>query len=229
MNQRDVQHHTLPGTGVLIDGFRFARHDLDVTAFFLTHFHSDHYGGLDDGFPWGNRRGALLYCSEVTADLAVSELGVDRSRTVVCRFGVTVAVPEARLHVTFLPANHCPGAAMLLFRRDDDGRTVLHTGDMRFDAAMLAYPALVAARAAPAGIDEVLLDTTYAHPKHRFAPQADRARLNWHHIDTPHCEWSSGRGLCQQRQQRHQQRKCQQQPISHVVCASFSTAVRRSR
>jgi DNA cross-link repair 1A protein len=67
--------------------------------------------------------------------------------------------------VTFISAEHCPGAAMLLFKLPD-GRRVLHTGDMRFAPCMLDNPHLKAAREAPGGIDELKLDTTYGNPRH---------------------------------------------------------------
>src|SRR5689334_6321861 len=116
MNQRERLSHTIAGAGpILIDGFRFR--DKGCTAYFLTHFHSDHYSGLDDGFPWGNTTGALLFCSPVTAQLVVAELGVEPALIRVLPFGQTTPVLD--FQVTLLPVNHCPGAAMLLFRLSD--------------------------------------------------------------------------------------------------------------
>ncbi len=45
--------------------------------------------------------------------------------------------------VTFLNANHCPGAAMVLFDVMISGRTHLHCGDMRFCKQMLQEPSLL--------------------------------------------------------------------------------------
>src|SRR5690606_15577843 len=45
------------------------------TAYILTHFHSDHYGGLSRRFDYGK-----LYCSQVTAALVTSQLGVSYAR-----------------------------------------------------------------------------------------------------------------------------------------------------
>ena len=57
--------------------------------------------------------------------------------------------------VTAIDANHCPGAAQLLFEGLPGGKRVLHTGDFRFCDAMTLHPALAAAR--DAGIDAVYL------------------------------------------------------------------------
>lgn len=86
-------------------------------------------------------------------------------------------VVVAGVEVTFMDANHCPGAAILLFRLKS-GRVYLHTGDFRFNRSMLAYPPLrpfalsAAGGAAPAArLDGVYLDTTYADPKYTFPTQ----------------------------------------------------------
>lgn len=69
--------------------------------------------------------------------------------------------------VTFLDANHCPGAAILLMKLED-GMLHLHTGDMRAHKMMQKYPELVVARNK---IENLYLDTTYCHPKHVFQTQ----------------------------------------------------------
>jgi hypothetical protein len=176
MNQHDKAPHTLGrDLPILIDGFRFA--NPDVQAYFLSHFHSDHYSALDEDFPWENKHGAKLYCSPVTAALAEHTLHVKPARIVAVPFDteVEILVAGQTLKLVLISANHCPGSAMLLFTLPG-GRKVLHTGDMRFSPAMLESPHLKAAAASTVSsgrIDEIFLDTTYAHPKHVFQSQAE--------------------------------------------------------
>jgi DNA ligase-1 len=68
--------------------------------------------------------------------------------------------------VTFIDANHCPGAAQVLFELPD-GRRYIHCGDMRYSTKLLDNPHLQRFKNA----DAVFLDNTYAHPRHAFPPQ----------------------------------------------------------
>lgn len=54
----------------LVDGFKFKSPAYKV--YFLTHFHADHYNNLTKTFSFGK-----IYCSQITANLAVEKLGVD--------------------------------------------------------------------------------------------------------------------------------------------------------
>ena len=144
---------------VLVDGFKYA--DKQVEAFFLSHFHGDHYDGLSENFDGPGK----IYCTKTTGDLVVHELKVRKDLVVCFEYGESARVCGAK--VTFLDANHCPGAALLLFELED-GTVHLHTGDMRYDKKMKQYPELVCRRGL---IDRVYLDTTYCHPKHVFPGQ----------------------------------------------------------
>ncbi|CAI5468515.1 unnamed protein product [Closterium sp. Yama58-4] len=80
-----------------------------VDLYFLSHFHSDHYRGLSKHW-----QGGPIVCTPVTARLAHMCLGVDQSLLIPLTFTTTV-----NLHghaVTLLPANHCPGSALILIR-----------------------------------------------------------------------------------------------------------------
>ena len=94
----------------------------------------------------------------------------------------TISIPHT--DVTFLDANHCPGAVLLLFKIKENknsenkiienkivenkksekniGKYFLHTGDMRFHKKMKNYKAFENIK-----IEKIFLDTTYAHPKHK--------------------------------------------------------------
>lgn len=59
----------LPNTKISVDSFQFPVPD--CSAYFLTHFHSDHYMGLNSRFT------GLIYCSLITAKLIINQLRVN--------------------------------------------------------------------------------------------------------------------------------------------------------
>ena len=168
MNQSASDHHTIGG--VVIDGFRFGTPT--VKAYILTHFHSDHHQGLHASYAFAP--GQKLYCTAVTAALVSHVLDVPARHVEIVAFDAPVRL-SGGVSFTFVPANHCPGSAMVLFELTSprgEVRRILHTGDARLAASLTTNPSLFAARGT-GGIDEVRLDTTYAHPKHTFPPQEE--------------------------------------------------------
>nr|CAB3477970.1 unnamed protein product [Digitaria exilis] len=151
----------IPGSRFLVDAFRHAG-DFSV-AYFLSHFHSDHYGGL--GSSW--RRG-LIICSAPTARLVSSVLSVPPQLIVALDVGVRVTVDG--WGVTAVDANHCPGAVQFLFSSPGPNiERYVHTGDFRYAESMTRDPNLLEFVSA----DAVFLDTTYCNPKFSFPPQEE--------------------------------------------------------
>ena len=87
------------------------------------------------------------------------------------------------VQVTFVDANHCPGAVLLLFELPC-GRIILHCGDMRYHPRMKNDPVLLGVKGK---VDTIFLDTTYCEEKHKFPPQEDSIALVVTHV-TKHLE-----------------------------------------
>lgn len=140
-------------------------------AYFLSHFHSDHYTGLSES--WCN---GLIYCSVATASLLTDELRVPENYVVPLALNntyifslqsatCTAEVPEllssSRVQailrsspfdyyaVRLIPANHCPGSVMLVFHAPQLFGLVLHTGDFRFNGSALCWRDAIANDATP--------------------------------------------------------------------------------
>lgn len=112
----------VPHTRFLVD--YFLQIPNNVSAFFLTHWHYDHYRGLGSHFQQGP-----IYCSPTTARLLERITLVD-SQWIVPKRNLEPFLVE-QVQVTFMDANHCPGSVMILFQTPE-GSNYLHTGDMRY-------------------------------------------------------------------------------------------------
>nr|XP_043615439.1 DNA ligase 6 isoform X2 [Erigeron canadensis] len=154
----------IPHTKFIVDGFRFSG-DHSV-SYFLSHFHSDHYTGLNSTWSKG-----IIYCSHVTAKLLVQILKVSEAFVVSLPLSQTVLVD--RCEVTLVDANHCPGAVQFLFKipvgEGDSYERYVHTGDFRFSSSMVLDRNL----GEFVGADAVFLDTTYCNPKYVFPLQQE--------------------------------------------------------
>lgn len=149
----------IPGTPFTVDAFKYGAVE-NCKAYFLTHFHSDHYGGLTRSWCHGP-----IFCTEITARLVSMHLGVDSQWLRPVRLNFLFEVEGVQ--VQFLEANHCPGAALILFQTTC-GQRILHTGDFRACKSMQVYPDLLSGR-----ITSLYLDTTYCNPKYNFPLQED--------------------------------------------------------
>lgn len=156
---------------IIVDGFQYASTALSDT-YFLTHFHSDHYGGLSSSFNCGK-----IYCSPATAALTQLRLRVSPHSLAPLALEVkhTVVVGGSKVFVTLIEANHCPGAVLLLFEFRS-GKKILHTGDFRYNRDMLVRsPAMRELARSPSSNMRnliVYLDTTYCDPQYCFPDQS---------------------------------------------------------
>ena len=150
------------GTRFVVDGFTCGASSSEV--YFLTHFHADHYMGLN------KRWGAPIHASAITAALVTRRLGIPSHLLIVLPMDTPTEVDGVQ--VTCIDANHCPGAVLLLIQTRD-GRNILHTGDFRYEPSTMAlHPAMRRVLGDGSGIDVLYLDTTYLKPAYRFPTQA---------------------------------------------------------
>lgn len=170
----------MPNFSICVDAFRYGAVQ-GCKAYFLSHFHSDHYMGLSASWVHGP-----IYCSKVTGSLVKTQLRTAAKYVVELEFGQTVPVAETggAVMVTMIEANHCPGSSLFLFEKEvgKEGRTqrILHCGDFRACPAHVEHPLLrpetldkVTGKTKQQKIDVCYLDTTYLNPRYSFPPQTD--------------------------------------------------------
>jgi DNA cross-link repair 1A protein len=169
----------MPGFFICVDAFRYGAVQ-GCNAYFLSHFHSDHYVGLTSTWCHGP-----IYCSKVTANLVKQQLRVDPKWVISLNFEERFEVSGTQgVAVTMIPANHCPGSSLFLFEKViGRGKTpkiqrVLHCGDFRACPAHLAHPLLmpdivdsINGQTKQQKIDVCYLDTTYLNPRYAFPSQ----------------------------------------------------------
>ncbi|KAI4115820.1 MAG: hypothetical protein LQ345_003654 [Seirophora villosa] len=172
----------LPGFNICVDAFRYGAVE-GCKAYFLSHFHSDHYVGLTSSWCHGP-----IYCSRVTGNLVRRQLRVDPKWVVDLEFDKKIEVPGTQgAHVTMIPANHCPGSSLYLYEKvvgkgkHPKVQRVLHCGDFRACPAHVQHPLLrpevmdsvTKKSTGQQKLDVCYLDTTYLTPKYAFPSQEE--------------------------------------------------------
>jgi DNA cross-link repair 1A protein len=171
----------MPGFSIAVDAFRYGAVE-GSKAYFLSHFHSDHYIGLTANWTHGP-----IYCSKVTGSLVRNQLRTAAKYVIELEFEEKVPVPDTDgVFVTMIPANHCPGSSLFLFEKTlPGGRTqrILHCGDFRACPAHIAHPQLrpetvdaITGKTRQQKIDVCYLDTTYLNPRYSFPAQENVIR-----------------------------------------------------
>ncbi|KAL7553827.1 hypothetical protein ACHAWF_017172 [Thalassiosira exigua] len=160
----------IPGTDFICDGFHYAKKSLSE-QYFLTHFHSDHYGGITKTWSEG-----IIYCSLPTANLVHQQLGVDKRflHPIPMNTPMVIESKQKPITITLLNANHCPGAIMFLF--EVGNRTILHVGDFRWERALMMQAPQLRAFRDSIRLDELFLDTTYCNKKYTLPTQDEAIR-----------------------------------------------------
>ncbi|KAK2882715.1 hypothetical protein FQN49_000077 [Arthroderma sp. PD_2] len=171
----------LPGFSITVDAFKYGAVE-GCKAYFLSHYHSDHYGGLTSSWSHGP-----IYCSKITANLIKQQIKVKPDMVVELEFEHRTEVPGTDgVSVTMITANHCPGSSLFLFeKRIGNGKgarfhRILHCGDFRASSTHLNHPLLrpdikdpLTSQVVQQKIDVCYLDTTYLNPKYAFPFQQD--------------------------------------------------------
>jgi DNA cross-link repair 1A protein len=171
----------MPGFSICVDAFRYGAVQ-GCKAYFLSHFHSDHYIGLTSSWCHGP-----IYCSKVTANLVKQQLRVDPKWVIALEFEQRFEVPGTNgVAVTMIPANHCPGSSLFLYEKvvskgtNPKVQRVLHCGDFRACPAHISHPLLmpdlvdsITGKTKQQKIDVCYLDTTYLNPRYSFPSQEE--------------------------------------------------------
>ncbi|KAG5930192.1 hypothetical protein E4U42_002746 [Claviceps africana] len=173
----------IPGFNICVDAFRYGAVK-GCEAYFLSHFHSDHYIGLTANWMHGP-----IYCSKVTGSLVKKQLRTAAKWVVELEFEKSYDIPgTGGATVNMIPANHCPGSSLFLFEKPAEqgganrrrGKRILHCGDFRACPAHVKHPLMkpdvqdvATGTLTQQVIDICYLDTTYLNPKYSFPPQND--------------------------------------------------------
>ncbi|KAI9098758.1 beta-lactamase-like protein [Phlyctochytrium arcticum] len=165
----------IPKTNFVVDAFKYKNPEF---TYFLSHFHQDHWGGITKNWNYGP-----IHCSDVTGRLLVHVLDLPREYIITHPLNVRVDLQNGH-SVQFMDANHCPGAVVLIFDvatgetdSSDSAQSqtlrYVHCGDFRYCESMKDWAGWKSSDGTLHPVQEIMLDTTYCHPKHIFPKQID--------------------------------------------------------
>jgi len=158
---------------------RFGGENLNSSAYFLSHCHSDHMQGLSQTFfEHLKKYNKYFYCSRISKvfleskyydiETCVKDIDIDKRIPIEYKSKGY----SDYLFVTLISAGHCPGSVMFLFEKMD--KLILYTGDFRINPrdyskiTSLHYRRNCAV--IPKKLAKVYLDTTFLDPAFTFLP-----------------------------------------------------------
>ncbi|QPG72828.1 hypothetical protein FOA43_000130 [Brettanomyces nanus] len=145
---------------VVVDAFCYAE-DPSIDVYLLSHFHSDHYGGLTKGW----HKGKVIIATKTTVRLAVHKFHCPEELFLPLEYNETKQIPGTELKVTCLDGNHCPGSGIFILESIKTGEKFLHCGDFRISRLMIEYLLKWGS------FNRIYLDTTYLNPQYSFGRQ----------------------------------------------------------
>ena len=159
--------------GIVVDDFTVRS---PSCVYLLSHWHADHVRGLTSNFDC-----SFIYCSEVTRFFLLLDLPRLRPKIRALALDELHSLPHpkdpdnknATVNVRLIDSNHCPGSVMFLLQCQS--RTILHTGDCRYDPLKFHAGSL---HSLIGCLDLVVLDATFGHPKYaKFCIKLQSAQL----------------------------------------------------
>ncbi|XP_050301996.1 protein artemis [Anthonomus grandis grandis] len=183
--------------GISVD--RFDGKNLNSTAFFLSHCHSDHMSGLNT-VSFQNKLitdNLTLYVSSVSAEILkrlYPEIQKNVQTLPVEQCSVVKVHNEWHVSVTCIPAGHCPGSVMFLFETNHGSR-ILYTGDFRINTEDITkFKCFYDKFNEVKPVDKIYLDTTFFSPLYSSLPKRQdsldelcKLILNWTTLDPANC------------------------------------------
>ncbi|KAL0100152.1 hypothetical protein PUN28_019529 [Cardiocondyla obscurior] len=152
--------------GISVD--RFDGENLNSSAYFLSHCHTDHMQGLNCVFFYNlKQKNKYFYCSKISK-VILETMGYVIENVIEIDIDVKTEIKYESnssdiLYVTCISAGHCPGSVMFLFEKMDE--LILYTGDFRINPKdyrkLKSLHDRDSSHSSPKKLAKVYLDTTF--------------------------------------------------------------------